>query len=403
MRVDAVPTLNDDRAERTEVARAGFIRSFGVEPEVLSYAPGRVNLIGEHVDYCNGLVCPFAIGLGCAVAIGPARSSRFELHALDLEQSATRERTTAVGTSVPGDWAGFVSGLVASAQDDPEASPSGICLALTSSVPQGGGLSSSAAVAVAVLLAAGRLAGARRTPTQIAQLAQQAEHSFLGTPCGIMDPLVIAHAQAGCACLLDCQTIGVEHLALPDPADAAILLFASGVRHALNDGAYANRRAACESAAAALGVRTLRDVSPDDSRINKLPAAAPGEVGACEAALHATTEIERVRRCATALLAGDLAAAGQLLTESHASLRDVLRVSRDEVDVLQRLLTDQPGVLGARMTGGGFGGSCVALVERGSESLLARRIRAAYQAQTGFDCSPVEACACDGARVMMAD
>lgn len=339
--------------------RALFRERFGGEPRTVARAPGRVNLIGEHVDYADGVVLPMAIERDTAVAMRAASgrstivSDRAGEAAFDLraQESPLPDRA----------WANYALGpmreLIARGIGG-----TNVDVAIASDVPVGGGVSSSAALEVSVAVAYAALHGARPEEcgaldgVGIARLCQRAEWRFAGTPCGIMDMMVSASARAGHAMLLDCRTLEVRHL--PMPADATVLVVDSGVRHRLSDGGYAARRCAVETAAQRLGVLALRDATVADVKASGL-----GEPER-SAALHVTTEIERTIAAGDALRTGDLTRFGRLMCESHASLRDRFRVSVSEIDTIVDAACACSGVFGARLTGGGFGGCAIALVER---------------------------------------
>ena len=314
---------------------------FGADPTVGGSASGRVNLIGDHVDYAGGPVLPMAIAARTHVAIAPA----------------TRDAFASEWSGDEG-WTRYASGVLVELRAAGVALPP-VSVAVASEVPVGAGLSSSAALEVAVARAALALAGAAMAPREIALLCQRAEHVHAGTPCGIMDQWCVAHAQAGEAILLDCTTLAWRVVALP--AELSIEIVDSGVRHALRDGGYAARRADVEEAARLLGVARLAEVpcatpAPGVTRASPALDALPPRLA--RRARHVVGECARVHRAVEALAAGDLALFGQLLSESHASLRDDFDVSTPELDaIVERARSD--GALGARMTGGGFGGSAI--------------------------------------------
>lgn len=344
-----------DRACDTWRACEFFAACFGLAPSAYGWAFGRVNLIGDHVDYQGGIVLPMPIGLGCACAAGPAGepgrvrvvSSAFG----DGYACAARDILTP-GRGVPmGHWASYAVGVVAEIAALAGREGEGVDLALAGSVPVGSGLSSSAAVELAVARAVCGLWGVALEPMDMARLCQRAEHRFAGAPCGLMDQATAVVGRAGHLLRLDCRDGSFGHVALPDTA--AVFVLDTGVRHAVADGAYAARRAAAERAAAMLGVETLRDGAGLD--LSGLDAEAR------EAAEHITGEIGRVEAACGAMEAQDLAEVGRLMWASHASLRDVYRVSCRELDEAVEAARRVPGVYGARLTGAGFGGCAVVL------------------------------------------
>ena len=338
-----------------------FAARFSFEPSRVAWAPGRVNLIGDHVDYQGGLVFPMAIRLGCACAAGPgAVPGRLRIVSTGFdavwEGDAVDALTPGLGVGV-GHWASYAAGVVAEISAIAGRAGEGVDLALASSVPIGSGLSSSAAVEVSVATALAGLWGLDLQPLELARLCQRAEHRFAGTPCGLMDQATAVLGREGHAVLLDCRSESADWVRIP--VAARWFVVDTRVRHRLADGAYADRRAAAERAAAALGVGSLREIPTGG-----LPATLrKSDQEAYDAAAHIVSEIGRVEAAAEALRAGDLPAFGALMDASHASLRDRYRVSCDELDAVVRAAGRVPGVLGARMTGGGFGGCAVVLVD----------------------------------------
>lgn len=338
-----------------QIVRA-FESRFGGSPAFVVRAPGRVNLIGEHTDYNDGLVMPVALAQRCAAAAAPRDDGLLRLVAADLAppRNVFEHDLGATPPDLRGRWQAYTLG------------PAAMCAALAgrrvgadvaiaSDVPIGAGLSSSAAAEVAVASAVSSLWGVALPPLDLARLCQRAEHEFAGVPCGLMDQMASVFGREGCAMLIDCRDNRVEHVPLPPAGAAALVVADSGVRHSLAAGQYAARRAACAAAARALGLASLRDA--DEATINA--AGLPRERRDC--ALHVVRENERVRAFAAAVRAGDLPAAGARMNESHESLRDLYRVSCAELDALVRAAQSVPGVFGSRMTGGGFGGCTVTL------------------------------------------
>jgi len=313
---------------------------FGREADACASAPGRVNLIGDHIDYAGGPVLPMAIAARTHVAI--ARTTE--------PLAASRDEFASEWTGDVG-WTRYAQGVLTELRAAGVALPP-VAVAVASDVPVGAGLSSSAALEVAVARAALAAANATLSPREIALLCQRAEHVHAGTPCGIMDQWCVAHADDdSSALLLDCATLAWERVDLP--RELAIEVVDSGVRHALRDGGYAARRADVEEAARLLGVALLAELPRERwSEIDGLPPRI------ARRARHVVRECARVREAVAALRARDVARFGALLYESHASLRDDFDVSTPELNaIVERARND--GALGARMTGGGFGGSAV--------------------------------------------
>ncbi len=348
--------LHPDLRTLVERCTASFRSWAGREGEAIAFAPGRVNLIGEHTDYNDGFVLPMAINRWC-VAVGRRVEGTGRVLSEDLGETAAYEPGTAdVRSLVATPWAKYPVGVLWTMRAQCAGMDrAGVEMAIASSVPLGGGLSSSAALELAVGSLADRLFGLGLSPTRLAEIGRRAEHEFAGVPCGIMDQLISACASPGAAMLIDCRTL--ERRGVQVPKSAAVVVADSGVRHALAGGEYAKRRESCRRAAAALGVPALRDANL--ALLAGCAGALSAEDRAC--ARHVITENERVLAFELALSAGDVLAAGRLMGESHASLRDEYRVSCPELDALVERAMAVPGVLGSRMTGGGFGGCTVTL------------------------------------------
>ncbi len=336
---------------------------FGGRPEQVWLAPGRANLIGEHTDYNQGWVLPFALDLGVTVAAGRRGDGML---AIRSRQAPRAPADLPLATLAPGavtGWAAYPAGVAWALREAGHPLAGGASLAIDSDLPQGAGLSSSAALECAAALALDGLHGLDLPRPQLATLAQRAENDFVGVPSGIMDQSASLLSRAGHALFLDCRT-GVTADVPLDPAAAglALLIVDTSARHALGDGRYAQRRSECEQAAARLGVGSLRDVT------------SPTEVGRLDdpvlrrRARHVVTENGRVKQTVALLTGDDLAGVGALLCASHASLRDDFEVSWPEADVAVDTAM-AAGALGARMMGGGFGGSALALVPAGQRAV----------------------------------
>ena len=335
-------------------------------PVAVGRAPGRVNIIGDHVDYCGGLVMPMALPHACYAAAlrgdvpdGVCRlSSTAQDGFLDFPTGAPIE--PGVHCEI-GTWASYMLGSIAELQDTCDLSKlSGHEIRIHSEVPLGAGLSSSASLEVSVAITAAAVMGVEIGGLDLARRCQRAEHRFAGMPCGLMDQAASVLGEDGHAVLLDCASETPSMIRVPQKASFVII--DSGVTHELADGAYAKRRAACEEARDLLGVRHLA-------------AADPGSLGSLQEELlpfarHVVGETDRVRRAADAFQRGQLGEVGRLMLESHESLRDDFRVSCPEIDAIVDRLRAVECVLGVRMTGGGFGGSVVALVGSGDEAAV---------------------------------
>jgi galactokinase len=343
-------------------------------------APGRVNLIGEHTDYNDGFVMPVAIDRQTTVTAAPRADRRLHVssggagHAIDLDLDA-------LGSGPTGRWSDYIRG-VAAVLERQGLALRGADLAITSTVPSGAGLSSSAALEIAAGYALLDLAGHDVDLRQLALAAQQAEHEFTGTRCGIMDQFIACHGREGHAMLLDTRTLAASWL--PLPASAAIVVCNTMTRHALASDGYNDRRADCEAGVRALavrlpGIRALRDVTLADLESNR-EVLDDRVYRRCR---HVVTENARTLSAADALRDQDLARFGRLMGASHASLRDDYDVSTSELEAMVTSAMDAPGIIGARMTGGGFGGCTVNLVDAGTTAAFTRDVAQRYQAKTG--------------------
>jgi galactokinase len=329
-------------------------------------------VIGEHTDYCGGLVMPAAIDRSTVVAARTNGSRRLVAAAQGFGEAVAELDAPAPTKS----WMDYVAG-VARVLSRAGVEVPGADLWIESDVPVGAGVSSSAALEVAVAHALLALAGRTADGPQIARWAQAAENDFVGAPCGIMDQYASACGVEGAALVLDCATLRARPA--PLPAGASFLLVDSGVRHSHAGGEYADRRAECETAARVLGVAMLSQIG-EGELASALPRLPPRPARRCR---HVVTENARVVRAAEAMSRGDLATLGALLNASHASLRDDMQVSVPAVDRLAEIAQGAPGVFGARMMGGGFGGCVLALVagERADEAQAA--IQVSYGAVLG--------------------
>ncbi|KAA0221036.1 MAG: galactokinase [Planctomycetota bacterium] len=334
-------------AATAEAARSGFQCAFGSSPEVVARAPGRVNLIGDHTDYTGGFVLPIAIDRATFVAAARSTDGRFRARSSAFPETATWGATRVAAGQGGG------TGV--------EVGAGGADMFVLGDVPPGAGLASSAALEVATATALIALSGAKAAPLEVARWCQRAENEYAGSPCGVMDQTISACASEGHALLMDCLTMSLRHVPL-NLGDACLVVMDSGVRHSIAAGEYAARRRDCEVGLAAFAdeaahVRSLRDV--EEAQI----AANPRLSGTMRRRLrHVVRENQRVLDAASALKRGDMNALGRLMLASHASLREDFEVSCVELDRLVGLARSVPGVYGARMTGGGFGGCVIALV-----------------------------------------
>ncbi len=350
-----------------------FQSLFGLPPTVIADAPGRVNLIGEHTDYNGGFVLPTAIPQRTQVELCP-RSDR-QVCAWTTASAETPIESYELGSEKPGrGWLDYLQGvtlLLANAG----MSFSGFDVRLESHVPLGSGLSSSAALTVAITRTLRQAFDLPLDDVQIARLGQRVENEFVGARVGIMDPMAASLADEGTALFLDCHTLAYQRV--PLPADAELIVLHSGVTHSHAAGDYNTRRGECERACELLGVGQLRDLTVDDlARVERLPE--PLSHRAC----HVITENARVQQAVDAMRSGDLARLGELFYASHASMRDDYEVSVPAIDLIVRLAAAEKAVFGARLTGGGFGGSVVMFARAGEAKAAAQHIADVYAKQS---------------------
>ncbi len=338
-------------------------------------SPGRVNLIGEHTDYNDGFVLPLAIDRAIWVAARPREDGVVRVWS---EQAGGWAEFSLTGLARAPGWDAYLQGVAS------ELSGAGHALVgwegvMVADLPAGAGLSSSAALELAAAMTFAALAGIPWDPVEVARLCQRADNHWVGIGSGIMDHLTCAAAVAGHAVLIDCRSLTIEQV--PLPGGVAVVILDTGTRRSLVGSVYNERREACERVAGALGVQALRDATPDD-----LDTAAdrldPVDL---RRARHVVTEDPRVLAMVQSLAAGDLAACGRLMAESHASLRDDYEVSSPALDAMVAAAGSAPGCRGARLTGAGLGGCCVALVDEDSLEPFTTATRDAYQEATGLE------------------
>jgi galactokinase len=374
-------------AQVLEAVRAAFGERFHEPPVGVARAPGRVNLIGEHTDFNEGWVFPAAIDRAVYLAFALIPEPRLEITALDLGEDISLplpspDRDAAEQALAFPAWARYAAG-VAWVLGRSGYAVSGLRGVFASTVPIGSGLSSSAALEVAFAVAFQAAGGWKASRMDLALACQQAEHAFAGVRCGLMDQFASLHGKEGCALLLDCRSLEFEEVPLPN--QAALVIADTCVRHKLNEGGYNLRREQCEQAVAILSqkypqVRALRDVTPEMLRAEE--SRLPKE--ALMRAQHIVSECARTVQMADALRQGDLAAAGILMNESHASLRDLYQVSIPELDAMVEAARSIPGCYGARLTGAGFGGCTIQLVEREKADAFAALLAEKYFRATGI-------------------
>jgi galactokinase len=353
-----------------------FVGLFGAPPTVMTAANGRVNLIGEHTDYNDGYVLPMAVPLSTRVALRARDDRTGRVSSAEQEPGTIREYQ--IGSERPNqDWLDYVQG-VTSVLGNAEFDVGGFEAAIETDVPLGSGLASSAALLIAMLRALREAFVLDIDDVRLAQLGQQAEVDFVGARVGIMDQLSASLGDESHALFVDTRSLEHERVSLP--ADVEVVVINSGVSHSNAAGDYNTRRTECERACGLLRVETLRDVEYADlERVALLPPPLDRR------ARHVVTENQRVLDTVAALRESRLDALGRLLAASHASMRHDYEVSVPEIDRLVGLATAQPHTIGARLTGGGFGGSILALTRRGNGAEIGRRVVEQYRSETGRD------------------
>ncbi|KUM83227.1 MULTISPECIES: galactokinase [Streptomyces] len=357
--------------------RDGFTELYGTEPEGVWSAPGRVNLIGEHTDYNDGFVMPFALPHTAVAAVSRRTDGVLRLHSADVEGGVVELRLDDLAPESDRNWTAYPAGVVWALREAGHP-VTGADVHLASTVPAGAGLSSSAALEVVVALALNDLYDLGLQRWQLARLCQRAENVYVGAPTGIMDQTASACCETGHALFLDTRDLSQKQIPFDLAAEGMVLLVVdTRVKHAHNEGEYGKRRAGCERGAALLGVDALRDIP-----YGELDAALK-RLGDDEEAVrlvrHVVTEDERVEKVVALLESGETRAIGPVLIAGHTSLRDDFRISCPELDlVVDTALAS--GALGARMTGGGFGGSAIVLAEAADVEPLTKAIQEAFAA-----------------------
>jgi len=346
-----------------------FLETFGEEPDLVAAAPGRVNLIGEHIDYSEGFVLPFAIKDRTMVAVRRRDDSIVRIASAQRRNKIVTVDIKDVKPGLKGEWERYALGVLWSM-----GVKSGVDLLIDGYVPLGAGLSSSAALECSVATAMNHLFDMGFNLEELARLTQKAENQYVGVPCGIMDQSVSLMATNGFALLLDCRDLSTRNI----PFDVAshgleLLIIDTQAHHALTDGGYAERRASCESVAAKLHVKSMREltIAQLDSSRDQLSETQYIR------ARHAITEMKRVLDCVEALSSGDFVRVGQLMNQSHHSLRDDYNVSCPELNTAVEASL-AAGALGSRMVGGGFGGSAIALIQASKTSETISAVEKAF-------------------------
>ena len=364
-----------------------YREKFGHTPAHIARAPGRVNLLGEHVDYNDGFVLPAAIDRATYVAFSPTNAGHSTLQAVDLNQQASfsletlPSKTQTDSSSLP-EWALYPAGVMWALHEEKLNVPN-MNAVYSSNVPQGSGLSSSASIEMAFAVAWQMLGGWTLPAMQRALLGQKAENQYVGVNCGIMDQFASACGVENKLLLLDCRSL--EWKTVPLPENVSIVIADTTVRRKLTSGEYNKRRSACEEAVRLLkqdlpNVRSLRDVSMDD--FNRLAKKLPDEVE--KRARHVVEEIGRSNQADALLEAGDIQNFGKLMNECHVSLRDLYEVSCPELNTMVNIAQSLEGCYGARLTGAGFGGCTVNLVANEHAESFAQILSKGYESETGL-------------------
>ncbi len=372
-----------------------FKEKFGVVPEILVSAPARVNLIGEHTDYSGGWVFPVAIDRYLSIAA--SRSIGFSEVVSAEIGPGDPFLTGDLGDSSATGWSRYVAGMAWALSKVVPEPLSNLTAVVQSDIPIGTGISSSAALEVGFGVVWNVRDELSLDMRQIAQLGQRCENDFVGMRCGIMDQMASALGKDGCAMLLDTQTLEVKYAHIPE--ELRIVVCDTNRPHSHTESGYNDRRTECEEAMAVLGVATLRDTTIGDLNGKK---DALGDL-LYRRARHIVTENERCKKFALALEESDLQRVGDLMRESHSSLQHDYEVSSPELDVMAESAWDSPGCVGARMTGGGFGGACVALVNRDQVAEFKDTLRSLYLDRTQIEPAFMQCRAVDGARVVEPD
>lgn len=370
-----------------------FQSHFNAKPQIIVRAPGRVNLIGEHTDYNDGFVLPMAIDREVRLALCPRSDKTVRIFSLDLETESAFE----LHSLTRGDgWIEYPKGI-ANELMKAGYELKGFDAVMTGNVPRGAGLSSSAAVELAIARAFSAVSGFEWDAPLMARLAQKAENEWVGVNCGIMDQMASAACKKGYALFLDCRSFEIRHA--PLPKGVSVVILDTSTRRGLVDSAYNERRSQCEEAARWFGVKALRDVSMEEFERKMKEARGLSEI-AIKRARHIVTENERVLEAIEAMRKGDVKRLGVLFNTSHNSLRDDFEVTNDALNIMVECARDQSGCYGARMTGAGFGGCAVALVEEEKAEAFTKAVSAVYRQRSGLEASIYVCKASEGASIL---
>ena len=371
--------LNETRESLISRTAEAFEDHYGVGATHAVTAPGRLNVIGEHVDYNDGIVLPAAIERWFAGVFRKADNPRVRIYDCKLEDEADLDPNAEL-VAEKGSWMNYPKGVLAQFQKRGVKIP-GFELAIYSNIPQGGGLSSSAAFEALIATVVEILAGIVLEPMEKALLCQKAEHEYAGVPCGIMDQAAVIMSKTNKLLQLDCRDLSVKDVPFTNES-LGLMVIDSGVHHELADGEYRKRRESCEQACRELGIESLRD-----SSLEKLHSLTFYDRVTYNRALHVVSEIERTQMLIEALEQEDYKTVGKCIRESHDSLQHLYEVSCPELDFIVSLCNSQPGVYGSRMMGGGFGGSAIVLIEKQEAETVAEIVEQAYQEKYGLEAS----------------
>lgn len=370
-----------------------FQSHFNAKPQIIVRAPGRVNLIGEHTDYNDGFVLPMAIDREVRLALRPRSDKTVRIFSLDLDTESAFE----LPSLTRGDgWIEYPKG-VANELMEVGYELIGFDAVMTGNVPRGAGLSSSAAVELAVARAFSAISGFEWDAPLMARLAQKAENEWVGVNCGIMDQMASAACKEGYALFLDCRSLEIQHA--PLPKGVSVVILDTSTRRGLVDSAYNERRSQCEEAARWFGVKALRDVSVEEFE-RKTKETKGLSLVAIKRARHIVTENERVLEAIEAMSNGNIKRLGELFNASHDSLRDDFEVTNDALNIMVECAREQSHCYGARMTGAGFGGCAVALVEEEEAEAFTEAVSAAYRRRSGLEASIYVSKASEGASIL---
>ncbi|HUH97800.1 MAG TPA: galactokinase [Anaerolineales bacterium] len=374
-----------------ELVQDAFNKRFGKPAELLVRAPGRVNLIGEHTDYNDGFVMPMAIDRSVWITLRPRSDRRVLISSLEMEAPGDFSLDD-LHKDGP-DWYEYLKGVAWALKED-GCKLQGWEGVMSSDVPVGAGLSSSAAIEMATARAFAQVSGFEWDPVCMAKAGRKAENSWVGVSTGIMDQMASAACKAGHALFLDCRSLQYENIPLPDGVSVVVLDTAT--RRGNVDSGYNERFQQCQTAARYFGAKALRDVSPQE-----LTEKGKGlDEVVYRRARHIVTENQRVLDAIDAMRAGDVVKLGQLLDASHVSMRDDFEITNEALNIMVSIARPKPGCYGTRMTGGGFGGCAMALVDAGKAEKFAAAVAQEYQAKTGLTPSVYVCHASQGAEVV---